>query len=686
MDVLVLLLEHAGEVVSTNQILDSVWEGRVVEEGAVHQKMSQIRAALGDHRERPTYIESITKRGYRTLQSVKLAAVSGSGADRARNALAPAALFLAAIVATLGAVLVALWLGSFGEEGPSADDPRVRQFTIDVPQPFADPRSLQFHMKPVVISPDSSRVVLHGDVEAKSQLYVRLLDTLDVVAVAGTEGAAPMFGISPDGAWVAFVDHADLRLKKVPLTGGTPTLICEPEGRIQTVHWGAQDTIVFDTNAFAGIFSVSAAGGTPRQITSPEDGVVHKHPHLLPDGKTMFFTVGTRGGTARQADEIYAVSLETEQQRALLHGASAQFVPPASMLYYRDGVLWSAGFDGGRIQVNGQSLPVADDVLYRFHAHYSASTDGTLVYVKSSELLDRSLVWVDLEGQEQESGLEQRPFAEPRISPQGDRVAVVIEGKSGADLWLYDLERGTGNRLTFDESREAQPAWTPDGEGLIYSTKRIDDLFLLMTRGKHEPIQLTDTPNYEFAQFVTRDGRQILVHYYGAETGMGDVGVLSVEGGAVEPLLTEAYNETGAALSPNEEWIAYASARSGRHEIYVRPYPNVDDGLWRVSKEGGKHPVWGSDSRLFYWGQTHIMLVGVATTSEFGMTGAKPLFSHQGYLYSTNKMFDFDRTNNRFLMVKKPPADSGASNTLVVIDNWPTFVRRPAARGEQDLP
>jgi Tol biopolymer transport system component len=253
---------------------------------------------------------------------------------------------------------------------------------------------------------------------------------------------------------------------------------------------------------------------------------------------------------------------------------------------------------------------------------------------------------------------------------------VVIESKSGADLWLYDLELGTGKRLTFDESRETQPAWTPDGEGLIYSTSRVDDLFLLMTRGKHAPVQLTDTPDHVFANSVTRDGKQILVDYYGAETEGNDVGVLSVDGGTVEPLLTEARGECCAVLSPNEQWIAYVSVRSGRHEVYVRPYPNVDDGLWRVSKDGGQYPAWRSDDRLFYWGQTHIMSVDVATAPEFGVAAAEPLFSHQGYLYSTNEPFDFDRTSNRFLMVKEPSENTGRSNTIVVIDNWPTFVRR----------
>jgi serine/threonine-protein kinase len=56
-----------------------------------------------------------------------------------------------------------------------------------------------------------------------------------------------------------------------------------------------------------------------------------------------------------------------------------------------------------------------------------------------------------------------------------------------------------------------------------------------------------------------------------------------------------------ADFSPNGQFIAYHSEESGRAEIYVRPFPRVDNGRWQVSTAGGTRPVWARSGReLFY--------------------------------------------------------------------------------------
>lgn len=50
-------------------------------------------------------------------------------------------------------------------------------------------------------------------------------------------------------------------------------------------------------------------------------------------------------------------------------------------------------------------------------------------------------------------------------------------------------------------------------------------------------------------------------------------------------------NELNAEISPDGRWLAYKSNRSGRDEIYVRPFPDVDEGLWQVSTDGGEQPL-----------------------------------------------------------------------------------------------
>jgi len=69
-EVLAYLLTHPGEIVSIDDLLDHVWKDRIVEANAVHRNVNRIRRALGDSPRNPIYIETISKRGYRTVAEV----------------------------------------------------------------------------------------------------------------------------------------------------------------------------------------------------------------------------------------------------------------------------------------------------------------------------------------------------------------------------------------------------------------------------------------------------------------------------------------------------------------------------------------------------------------------------------------------------------------------------------------
>jgi hypothetical protein len=66
-------------------------------------------------------------------------------------------------------------------------------------------------------------------------------------------------------------------------------------------------------------------------------------------------------------------------------------------------------------------------------------------------------------------------------------------------------------------------------------------------------------------------------------------------------LVDTQFTEQNGALSPNEQWLAYESNDTGEFEIYVRPFPAVKSGQWKVSTNGGLQPVWRRDGKeLFY--------------------------------------------------------------------------------------
>lgn len=557
------------------------------------------------------------------------------------------------------------------QSNESKDNVSLRRFTIDLP------KSMQFTTmgyRPVIISADGQRVIFNATIEGRTQLYSRSLDSLDVLPIKGTENATSDATISPDGAWIAFVDHTDRMLKKVPVSGGVPVELCDVDlltGR-KTIAWGTNGRIVFANSSYNGLMQVSSSGGTPEPLTFPENGEVHKHPAFLPDGITLLFTVGERGTTTRQSDRVAALSLESGEQKILMAGASPQATSGGHLIYYKNNALWAVAFDADRLEVKSESVAVAENVRYIWKAYYSVSDDGTLVYVLQSKFTKRSLVWVDRHGNEEVISIDPRPFIAPRVSPSGDQISVTIDDPSGSDLWLYSLTRGGSTRITYTESRETAAVWSPDGRYIYYGSNLVDDIFRAATDGTGIPEQLTDTATHQWPNSITPDGRQLIYDEFGTATKK-DLAVLVLSDQPTsEYLLQTEFNERNGQVSPDGLWLAYESDRSGQTEIYVRPYPDIKSAVWQISSRGGRKPFWAKTGKeIFYWGPTDMMTVAIETQPEFVSGLPEALFDHQDKYALTNiPHFHVDPAGGRFIMVKKPSDESTLTDRIIVVQNW----------------
>ena len=143
------------------------------------------------------------------------------------------------------------------------------------------------HRSVVDLSPDGERLVY----TSSHQLYLREMDQLEARPIPGTEGGfAPFF--SPDGQWVGF--FVGTEVKKVSISGGASLTLCDATQTPITGAWGPNDTIVYGIAGGTGLFQVSAAGGTPQPLTeldADKGEGDHDWPQILPDGKSMLFTI-----------------------------------------------------------------------------------------------------------------------------------------------------------------------------------------------------------------------------------------------------------------------------------------------------------------------------------------------------------------------------------------------------------
>ena len=173
--------------------------------------------------------------------------------------------------------------------------------------------------------------------------------------------------------------------------------------------------------------------------------------------------------------------------------------------------------------------------------------------------------------------------------------------------------------------------------------------------------------------FITPDGAQLVF-----QNG-GDLYLLALNGeAAASPLLSSEFQEFFANISPDGRWMAYTSDETGRYEVYVRPFPNVDDNKFQVSSQGGYWPRWNSDgTELFFLTQgleMSIWAVSVETESDFEYGIPSILFAGDYARISTTMGFDLSPDGTRFLLTKLPARTDSAEDpnqtTLIVVDNW----------------
>jgi serine/threonine-protein kinase len=145
----------------------------------------------------------------------------------------------------------------------------------------------------------------------------------------------------------------------------------------------------------------------------------------------------------------------------------------------------------------------------------------------------------------------------------------------------------------------------------------------------------------------------------------------------VRPLIQTPYNEQNAEISPDGRWLAYESNNSGQVEIYVRPFPNVDSGLWQVSTGGGTKPLWARNGQeLFYRSPTGaVMSVRIERGATWAASTPTTLFEGRYFLGGATflRTYDVSPDGRRFLMIKLGGGGSdetAAPASLIVVQHW----------------
>jgi serine/threonine-protein kinase len=466
----------------------------------------------------------------------------------------------------------------------------------------------------LALSPDGSTLVFVAAAAGPPQLFVRAFDRFESTPLPGTEDATNPF-FSPDGKWVGF--FAGGRLKKVALSGGQPVTITEaPNARGEA--WSADDFIYFTPTSGSSVWRVPATGGTRDEVTKRQgDELSHRWPHVLPDGKTILFTVWN--DTGFETGQVVAQSLATGERRTLVTGGSYPRYLPAGndtshgyLIYARASGLLAAPFDAVRLQLTGSPVPILDGVVTNLSGggHFSFSSSGSLAYVAGGLAeAARVIALVDRSGAARTLTTIRGMSLYYQVSPDGKRLVRSNPAGPDRDIWIHDLERDTATRLTYGNN-SSRPIWTPDGKRIAFSAGLPDpNLFWKAADGTGSEERLTTSPHTQFAGAFSPDGKLLVYVEYDPAP---DIWVMSVDGDRTpRPFLKTPFVENEVALSPDGQWLAYQSNESGRFEIYVQRFPSGGRKL-QVSTDGGGTPQWSRNGReIFYRNQNRMMTVAV---------------------------------------------------------------------------
>jgi len=303
----------------------------------------------------------------------------------------------------------------------------------------------------------------------------------------------------------------------------------------------------------------------------------------------------------------------------------------------------------------------------------AVSATGTLFYTTGGVFGGgrAEVVWVTRDGTAEEidpgwTG----DFSWPKLSQDGTHLAVTITANDEQQVWIKQLNRGPLPKLTFAGSLNNRPTWTPDGRSVAFTSDRGDnrDLYVRRADGSGRADLLLDEDRMIDEVTYSPDG-EWLVYRVNAESR--DLYALRVGVDSVPvTLVATEFEETSPAVSPDGRWLAYISNESGRYEVYVRPFPNTNDGRWLVSTGGGQEPVWAHSGReLFYKGGPNLMSVEVLPGPTFVTGERRVLFSTQGFRSANRHQFyDVTPDDQRFVMIRNLGGQEASE--LIVVENF----------------
>ena len=558
MTLLTFLAAHRGEVATKEAILESVWNGLAATDESLSQAIFQLRKTLGDDPERPLYIETIRKKGYRLI-----AEVAPLEAPRS----------LGRWVA-LAAGLVAVAIGAFVISG--TDDTPLPVVTTLEARPIT---SRPGRERDPDISSDGQYIVYSAlDENGAAQIFLHGVGSgaQDRQLTTRDDNGTPVF--FSDDQRIAFLRRSGERctVMSMTLVDGAERVLgncagngyrdagLSPDDRF--IAFNARD----DASQPFAIHLLDMQADERRALTSPPAGTWGDYdPAFSRAGRYLFFARSVSEGM----QDIYRLELGNGVGTRLTVDGRNVFGLAAhnGRLYYgtnRSGsyALWSIGFDGS----DRRRLPIGNSGL----VNPAIAADGSrLVYEKVERTVD--LVSIELGSNADPAALLSfnADILHPDV-PAGTRRIVFSSNRSGHyEIWDADAGGGDLRQLTrFESGFTAHPKYSPDGQSIAFDARPegVSRVYVMYADGS-ELREIPTGDSNAYSPTWSRDGQSLL---FAMETSSG----LEIH---------RADLATNAVAQVTRGGGSYAVESPAGDLFYIRP---GHDGIWQWNPASQEPP------------------------------------------------------------------------------------------------
>ena len=526
----------------------------------------------------------------------------------------------------------------------------------------------------IALSPDGDRLAYVTARGTTTMLAIRALDGDSVTMLPGTEGAYYPF-YSSDGAWIGFFVGNTLR--KVSAAGGTPITIAEVD-RVTGANWFAPDRILVLENSGFDMHSISVSGASGDSVThlTTQFG----SPDVLPGAEWavgqlssgQLALVSLRRGTELAVTRRGVLPVDSVHQADLLFGLGPRWLSSGYLVYTSgDGVMNALPFDAAQRRVPGGPVSLFSGVRMESgfgYAEFAISREGTLVYVPGGNQFYVNLAFVRPDGRIDSLPFPRGPYNQPRISPDGGRLAAQYRNSvGGSELMVIDLATGVRQTVEVEGNYRTFPAsWMPSGRELLIG---LWDPVQYLNHGARiqslETGRWTDVglPSASYMT-VSPDGRTLVF----SDWRTGDLYLRSL--GSDTTRVRIGARGFAASFSPDGHWVAWGGVNGA---VAVSPVPPTG-AIYTVAEHGEK-PVWTpkGDALVYRDGSSYY---SVPITTAGGFRAGKPRLVVQGSFLSTFAWNHAMSPDGRLLVLLNSPERERRS--LAAITAFPELVRRSA--------